>query len=29
MLITATYSPEDDKLRLYASARLDTGAGDI
>ena len=23
MLITATYSPEDDKLRIYASARLD------
>ncbi|MCU1251321.1 MAG: hypothetical protein JWQ49_4350, partial [Edaphobacter sp.] len=23
MIYTATYSPEDNKLRLYASARLD------
>ncbi|MFX8731629.1 hypothetical protein ABTM48_20885, partial [Acinetobacter baumannii] len=23
MIITATYSPEDNKLRMYASARLD------
>ena len=24
LAITATYSPEDNKLRLYASSRLDT-----